>query len=153
MFTLIRPVSAVFLAALAYFAAVAYEPLYDPDIDLGMTYIWYAVRVAFVVGWVFLGGLVGRALWFSIYATLQAVVLTAIGTAMILGIGEIFIRGYRRQYSEVMETLLGYFEIVLDWLNRALVPSYLIQVAIGAVVVGISLHVLNALFERRRNDR
>ena len=59
MFTLIRPVSAVLLAVFAYFAAVAYGPVYDPEVDLGTTYIWYAVGVSFVVGWVFLGGMLG----------------------------------------------------------------------------------------------
>ena len=86
MFTLIRPVSAVLLAVFAYFAAVAYGPVYDPEVDLGTTYIWYAVGVSFVVGWVFLGGMLGRALWFSIYAALQAVVLSAVATAMVLGV-------------------------------------------------------------------
>lgn len=153
MFTLIRPVSAVLLAVFAYFAAVAYGPVYDPEIDLGTTYILYAVGVGFVVGWVFLGGMLGRALWFSIYASLQAVVLTAVVTAGVLAVGETFTRGYRRQYTEVMEAVLGYFDIVLNWLGRALVADYLIALAVGAAVVGVSLHVLNALFERRRNER
>lgn len=153
MFTLIRPVAAVFLAIFAYFAAVAYEPLFAPDADLGTTYIWYAVRVAFVIGWVFLGGQLGKALWYSVYAAVQAVVLTAIATAMVLAVGEVFILGYRRRYSEVTDALTGYVEIVIDWLTRALVPEYLLLLAAGGVVIGVLLHGIHILMERRRNDR
>lgn len=152
MFTLIRPIAALFLAVFSYYAAEAYEPLYDPDIDLG-NFPWYAVRVGALVGWVFLGGQMGKPLWYSIYVTIQAVVLTAIGTAMYLAVGEVFTRGYRRVYREPFEAFTGYFEIVLDWLGRGIVPDYLLFLAGGGAVIGIVLHLIHGLMERRRNAR
>ncbi len=112
MFTLIRPVAALLLAIFAAYLAAAYEPLYDPEADLGNFPLW-AAGVGAVIGWVFLGGRIGRPLWFSIYVGVQAVVLTAIGTAMLLAVREVFILGYRRRYGEVMEAITGYFDIIV----------------------------------------
>lgn len=153
MFTLIRPVAAILLAIFAYFAARAYEPLYDPHPDvLGNFAVWTA-GMGFVVGWVFVGGRIGRALWFSIYIALQGVILTGIFIAMLMGVREIFILGYRRRYTEVMEAFTGYFDVISGWLRKALVQDYLILLGIGGLVLGIVLHIVWAGMERRRNDR
>lgn len=152
MFTLIRPISALMLGVFALYAAQAYVPIYDPDADLGSFPLW-AAGVSFVVGWTFLGARIGKALWLSVFTALQAVVLAALATAMVLAVAEVFKRGYRRQYSEVVEAATGYFEIIVDWLSRGLVRDYLILLAAGGVVIGIVLHILWIALERRRNDR
>lgn len=152
MFTIIRPVSAVLLGLFALYAAQIYEPLYDPEADLGTFPIW-AAGVSAVVGWIFLGGRIGRAMWYSVFVSVQAVVLAALATAGFLAVGEVFKRGYRQQYDEVMEAITGYFEIVVDWLSRGLVQDFLILLAAGGVVLGVALHILWHLMERRRNAR
>ena len=152
MFTMIRPISALVLGIFALYAAQAYVPFYDPQADLGSFPLW-AAGMSFVVGWSFLGGRIGRAVWVSVFAALQAVVLAAIGTAAFLAIGEIFTRGYRQQYDGVVETITGYFDIVVDWLSRGLVQEYLIILGTGGVVIGVILHVIWSFLEQRRNDR
>ncbi|MCB1388393.1 MAG: TrgA family protein [Rhodobacteraceae bacterium] len=152
MFTLIRPVAAILLAIFAFYAARAYEPLYDPEANMGSFAVWTA-GVGFVTGWVFLGGRIGRSWWFTLYMGVQAVAMTAIGTAMLMAIREVFILGYRRRYPEVMDALTGYFEIIVGWLGKAMVQDYLIMLAAGGLVIGFLLQVVHLGMERRRNER
>jgi len=152
MFTLIRPVAAVLLAIFAFYAAKAYEPLYDPLANMGNFALW-AGGVGFVTGWLFLGGKQTRALWFSLYVGVQAVALAVLGTAMLLAVREVFILGYRRRYPEVMDAITGYFDIVLGWLAKAYDRDFLILLGVGGLVIGLVLHIVMALMERRRNAR
>ena len=152
MFTLIQPITALFLSVFAYFAALRYEPLFDPEADLGRMPM-VAVIVAIFIGWTHVGPRLGRKLWLSMYMGIQAVGLTAIGTAMVIAVREIFVRGYRMQYDEVLEAFAGYFSIVLEWLYKGFVPEYLGFLAAGGAIIGAVLHVLFFLMERRRNDR
>jgi len=152
MFTLIRPIAAVLLGVFAIIAAQAYEPLFDPDARWGSFPLW-AAGVSAVIGWVFLGGRIGRSIWFSAYFGVQAVVLAAIATAGFLAVGEVFSRGYQRRYTEMLEAATGYFEIVVDWLGRALVAEFLVLMIAGGLVLGAVLHVVWAMMERRRNAR
>ncbi|MCB1404781.1 MAG: TrgA family protein [Rhodobacteraceae bacterium] len=152
MFTIIRPISALLLAVFALYAAQAYEPIYDPQADLGAFPLW-AAGVSALVGWFFLGGRIGRALWYSVFVAVQAVVLAAIATAGFLAVGDVFERGYRRQYDEVMEAITGYFAIVVDWLGRALVQDFVILLGVGGIGIGVVLHILWRMMERRRNAR
>lgn len=152
MFTLIRPLSAVVLAVFAYFAARAYEPLYDPQADLGAFPVW-AAGISFVVGWTFLGARIRRPAWVSIFAGVQAVVLSALSVAMVLAVREVFILGYRRRYHEPMEAVSGYFDIVVGWLGKAMVRDYLVLLGTGGVAIGVLLFVSWVMMEGRRNDR
>ncbi|PTX01261.1 TrgA family protein [Pararhodobacter aggregans] len=152
MFTLIRPVAAILLAIFAFYAAKAYEPLYDPQAVMGNFALWTA-GVGGVTGWVFLGGRLDRRLWFSLYVGVQAVVLTALFTAMLMGVREVFILGYRRRYPEVMDALTGYFDILVGWFGKAMVQEYLLLLGGGGLALGLVLHVINRGMERRRNDR
>jgi len=152
MFTIIRPIAAVLLAVFAVYAAQAYEPIYDPEADLGSFPVW-AAGVSFVVGWMFLGGQVGRSLWYSAFVGIQAVILAAIATAAFLAVGVVFNRGYNMRYGEVIDAITGYFGIIVDWLTRGLVPEFLILMGVGGTVVGIILHILWSGMEKRRNAR
>lgn len=152
MFTLIRPVAGILLAVFAFFAAKAYEPLYDPQANMGNFALWTA-GMGFVTGWLFLGGRIGRSWWFSLYMGVQSVAMTALGTAMVMGIREVFILGYRRRYSEVMDALTGYVDIIVGWFSKAMVQDYLIMLGIGGLVIGFILHVVHLGMERRRNAR
>ena len=152
MFTLIRPLAAVLLAVFAAYCATAYEPLYGEGANLGTFPLWTA-GISFVVGWVFLGGRLGRSLWFSAYIGVQAVVLAALATGMVMGVREVFILGYRRRYPEVIDAINGYFDILGDWFGKALERDVLILLGVGGVVLGLVLHLLMKGLERRRNDR
>lgn len=152
MFTLIRPIAGVLLAVFAFYAAQVYEPLFDPQADMGSFALWTA-GVGFVTGWLFLGGSIGRSWWFSVYMGVQAVAIAAIGTAALMAVREVFILGYRRRYTEVMDALTGYFEIVGGWLGKAMVQDYLILLGVGGLAIGLALHLIFLAMERRRNDR
>ncbi|MFN4098499.1 MAG: TrgA family protein [Pararhodobacter sp.] len=152
MFTLIRPVAAVLLAIFAFFAAQEYQPLYDPEANLGNFAVW-AAGVGFVTGWLFLGGKQARALWFSLYVGVQAVALAVLATAMLMAVREVFVLGYRRRYPEVTDAITGYFDIILGWLAKAYDRDFLILLVVGGLVIGFVLHIVMALMERRRNAR
>ncbi|MCB1396002.1 MAG: TrgA family protein [Rhodobacter sp.] len=152
MFTLIRPLAAILLGVFTLYAAQAYEPLYDPDAYLGNFRFW-AAGVGAVVGWLFLGGRIGQRLWMSMFVGVQAVAMTALGTAMVLAVREVFVLGYRRRYHEVMDAFTGYFDIIVNWLSKALVQDYLILLAAGGVAIGLVLHLLWWMLESRRNER
>lgn len=152
MFTLIRPVAGALLAIFAFFAAQAYAPLYDPQADMGAFPLWTA-GVGFVTGWLFVGGKIGRSWWFSLYMGVQGVALTAIGTAALMAVREVFVLGYRRRYAEVMDALTGYFEIITGWLGKAMDQDFLILLGVGGLVIGLVLHLIFQALERRRNAR
>ncbi len=153
MFTLIRPVAGVLLAIFAFYAAQAYAPLYDHSAeDMGGFALWTA-GVGFVIGWLFVGGYVGRMWWYSLYMGVQGVALTAIGTAALMAVREVFVLGYRRRYAEVMDALTGYFEIIVGWLGKAMDQDFLILLGVGGLVIGLVLHLIFLAMERRRNAR
>ena len=152
MFTLIRPVAGIALAILATIAAAAYWPLYRPDVPLGGFSFWMTVR-GFVVGWLFLGGRVDRRLWMTVFMAWQAVVLTALLAVTVFGIREVFILGYRRRFREPMEAFNGFFDIAGGWLRLGLERDFLILLGLGGLVVGIVVHLMHRLFERRRTTR
>lgn len=152
MFTLIRPFAALALGILGLFAAEAYRPLNDIVPETATFTFWTAGLSAFV-GWVYLGGQIGRALWYSIYASLQAVALAAIVTSGVFSVYRIFQLGYRRQYREPMEAFTGYFENLVDFLRIGLERDFLILLGTGALIIGVALHILHMLLERRRLTR
>lgn len=152
MFTVLRPIAAMILGVFAVFAAQVYEPLYYEGANLGRFPLVAAVCAA-VVGWMFLGGRIGKALWLSMFLGVQAVVLSAVTTAMVLAVREVFVRGYRQQFRGVVEAAESYFGFVVDWLSRGLVTDYLILLGVGGLAIGLILHILDKVLERRRNDR
>lgn len=152
MFTLIRPLAALALGLLGLVAAEAYRPLND-IVPETMTFTYWTAGLSALVGWVFLGGQMGRALWYSLYASLQAVVLAAIVTSGVFSVYRIFLLGYRRQYREPMEAFTGYFENLVDFLRLGLERDFLILLGIGALIIGLALHMVHWLLERRRLTR
>jgi len=152
MFTLIRPFAALALGLLGWFAAEAYRPL-NELIPETVTFTLWTAGLSAVVGWIYLGGQIGRALWYSIFASLQAVVLAAVVTSAVFAVRQIFVLGYRRQYREPMEAFTGYFENLADFLLVGIERDFLIMLGIGAVIIGIVLHALHWLLERRRSAR
>lgn len=153
MFTLIRPVSALALAILAAIAAPAYWPLFRPDWPLPPVFVLWMAAFGFSVGWLFLGARVDRRLWMTVFAALQAVVLTALLAVTIFGFREVFVLGYRRRFREPMEAFNGFFEIAGGWLRLALERDFLIMLGVGGLLVGVAVHLLHKLFERRRLTR
>lgn len=152
MFTLIRPLAALALGCLGWLAADAYRPLNELVPETATFGLWVAGLSA-LVGWLFLGGHLGRALWYSVYASLQAVVLAAVLISAVFSVRQIFVLGYRRQYREPMEAFTGFFEHLVDFLRMGFEPGFLSLLAGGAVVIGITLHILRMLLERRRMTR
>lgn len=153
MFTLTRLFSAVFLGALVWFLGPYYELLWPEQTELGRFEPWL-FRAGLVVGWFFMGGLIGvRGLWFSIYAALQGVILTAVLSAGVFAVREVFIQGYRRRYTEPLEAVLAIPQTAGEYLWIAVDVDFLILAAGSAAAMGIALHVIHALLERRRNAR
>jgi hypothetical protein len=153
MFTLTRLFSAVLLGSLAWFLAPYYEALWVPQTELGHFEPWI-FRCGLVVGWFFMGGLIGvRGMWFSVYATAQGLVVTAIAAAGIFAVREVFILGYRRRYTEPLDAVLGIPQIAGEYLAWTLNLDFLLLAAAGATLVGVFLHLLHAWMERRRLAR
>ncbi|MCB1360865.1 MAG: TrgA family protein [Rhodobacter sp.] len=153
MFTLIQPIAAVFFAVFAAYCSKQFELLHFGEMRDGSSLPLWSAGVAAVVGWLFVGRRIGRAIWHSVYQGVQGVVLAAIAISAVMAVGEVFYRGYHRRYDEPMEALTGYFSIVIDWLREMLVQDFLVLTLGGGVVIGLVLHVLWLLMERRRNDR
>lgn len=153
MFTLTRLLSALLLGLFAYAVAPQYELLHEPGTDLGNFEPWVgAVGVA--IGWAFLGRQIGqRAIWHSGFVGVQAVALTGIAAAGVLAVREVFVLGYRLRYDGVTEAFSGYFEIVVNWLSLAMQRDFLLLLGAGGLVLGIVLHLLHLMMERRRHDR
>jgi hypothetical protein len=152
VFTISRAASAVFLAIFAYFAAQAYQPLYDQDMN-SPAFVLRMGMFGGVVGWLFLGSHVGRKLWLSAYLGMQAVALTAILGALVFGVREVFILGYRQRIKEPFEALLAIPEQALGFLSVALERDYLLLLAGGGALVGVAVHVLARILDRRRLER
>lgn len=152
MFTLIRPISAVMMMIVAYYGAVLYVPMsFEPTLAQGMPP--YTAMVGFVVGWLFLGGILSKRIWFSIFAGLQAGVMTAILASLVLTGPRIWTIIMRGRFREVTDALRGYVELNMDWLSRTLNPDLLIPMGIACAVMGLVLHFINKALDARRNDR
>lgn len=152
MFTLIRPLAALALGLLGYVAGNAYRVLDDTLREDSTIALWMAF-IAAVVGWRFLGGRLGQSLWMSLFVTVQAVVLAGIVASGLFALRQIFALGYQRRYREPMEAVSGFFENWGNYLLSTLDQDFLTLLAGGALIVGVVLHVLSWLMERRRNQR
>ncbi|MCC5968412.1 MAG: TrgA family protein [Pararhodobacter sp.] len=152
MYTLIRPLAALALGLLGWLAAEAYRPLNVLASD-SVTFALWTAGISAAVGWRFPGSQIGRKLWFSVYASLQAVALAALATSALFALRQVFILGYRRQYREPMDAFTGYFDILVSFLVTGFERDFLILLGVGGVVIGLALHVLNQMMERRRLTR
>lgn len=151
MFTLTRLAGAVLLMLFMIWLAPIYDAVHDPEAPLRGV-VRLLGGCGFVVGWAFLGQK-SRALWFSVYLGLQAVVLTGIVAAGLVAVRDIFVLGYRRQVREPVEAVAKIPEIAWDYLSRAMVQDFLITLAVGGAVIGLAVHVVDRLLDRRRLDR
>lgn len=152
MLSLVQPIAAVLLGALAAYGAGLYEPLYDPEANLGTFPLW-AAGCGVVVGWAFLGRRVGKTLFMSAFMGVQAIVLAALLLASLMGVQQMFELGYRRRYDNLIETFQGFFDNLSIWVSRAVDQEFLITMGASAAVLGVILHLIARLFEARRNDR
>jgi hypothetical protein len=151
MFTLTRLCAGILLMLFALWVASAYDVLYDPDRPLrGLTNV--LGTVGFIVGWAFLGN-EARKLWLSAYLGIQAVALTGIVAALLVAVRDIFALGYRRRFSEATDAVVAIPQIAWEYLLRAMVPDLLIPLAVGGVVLGVVVHVIDRMLTRRRLAR
>lgn len=152
MISLVQPIAAVLLGILAAYGAGLYEPLYDPDANLGNFPLWAAGCGVFV-GWRFLGRSVGQKLWLSAFMGVRAIVMTAVLLAVLMGGQQMFVLGYRRRYDNLVETFQGFFDNLYIWFAKALDQEFLITMGVSSAVLGIVLHIFARVFEARRNAR
>lgn len=151
MFTLTRLLAAILLMLFLLWIAPIYDRIHDPERPLrGLANL--LGTVGFVTGWAFLGQK-ARALWLSAYLGVQAVALAGILAAGLAAVRDIFVLGYRRQVREPFEAVIQIPQIAWDYLSRALVPELWIPLAVGGVGIGLAVHVIDRLLDRRRLAR
>lgn len=108
--------------------------------------------VGFIVGWAFLGA-EARKLWLSAYLGVQAVALTGIVAAVLVAVRDIFVLGYRRRFTEATDAVVAIPQIAWEYLSRAFVPDLLIPLGVAGVVLGVVIHIVDRLLDRRRLAR
>ena len=151
MYTLTRLSAAILMMLFLLWIAPTYDRIYDPQRPLvGLNNL--LGTMGFITGWAFLGQK-ARALWFSAYLGLQAVVLAGVLSAGLVAIRDIFVLGYRRRVREPFEAVLQIPQIMWDYLSRALVPELYIPLGVGGVVLGVAVYVIDRLLDRRRMAR
>jgi hypothetical protein len=151
MFTLTRLIAAILLAVFALWLAGAYDALYDAERPL-MFLPQLLAGSGFAVGWAFLGKK-SKALWMSAYLGVQAVVLTGVVAASLVAVRDIFELGYRRRFSDAGDAVMAIPMIAWDYLSRALVTDFLIVLGVGGVVLGVAVHAIDRMLDRRRLAR
>lgn len=151
MFTLTRVAAAILLGLFCLWLAPRYNSVYDPQAPLkGLPRLLGGT--GFVVGWAFLGQR-ARELWFSAYLGVQAVALAGIAAAGIAAVRDIFVLGYRRRVREPAEAVLAIPQIMWDYLSRALTVEFGATLLVGGVVLGVAVHLVDRLLDRRRLAR
>ena len=151
MFTLTRLSAALLLTLFLLWIAPIYDRIYDPQRPLlGLANL--LGTAGFITGWAFLGQK-SRALWLSAYLGLQGVILAGLFAAVLAAVRDIFVLGYRRQVREPFEALISIPQIAWDYLSRALVPELYMPLAVGGVMIGLTVHVIDRLLDRRRLAR
>lgn len=151
MFTLTRAFAAIALVLFALWIAPAYEVIYDPERPMPVLRPLLAVT-AFFTGWWFLGP-PRRQLWFSLYLGVQAVALAGIAAALIGAVRDVFAQGYRRRFDEVAEAVAAIPQFAWDYLRRAWVPDFALTLLIGGLALGLMVHLVDWLLDRRRLAR
>ena len=151
MFTLTRVVAALLLMGFSLWIAGPYDLLYDAETELvGLNRLLGIV--GFCVGWGFLGR-GSRALWLSAYFGVQAVAMVGIIAAVVAAVRDIFVLGYRRQYTDPAEAVLAIPEISINYLTASFELEFLGLLAGGGVVIGLLVHVIDKALDRRRLAR
>ncbi len=151
MYTFTRLSAALLLAALLATLAPFYDRLYDPDHHLRWIVPYFAA-VGAAVGWTFLGGRQRAVLW-SIYFALQALVLAGLGTAVLAAVRDIFVLGFRRRFREPLEAVLAIPDLVVTYLAAALDLRFLALAVAGGIAVGACTFWLDRWFERLQRGR
>lgn len=149
MFTLTRATSALLLAALAVVLAGAYRAL-DPDFRASAMLEVITALTAAWVGWGWLGLRIDRRVVMGVWTTMQATVIAAIAAMAILGVTQVFRRGYNMEYRGIEEAVLGFFALLQEFVTPMWQAGFLVQAASGSAVVGLILVAAFRWFEWRR---
>jgi hypothetical protein len=151
MFTLTRLAAAILMTLFLLWVAPIYDQIHDPRAPMrGIAYL--LGTMGFIAGWVFLGQK-SQALWWSVCLGLQAVVLAGLGAALLVAVRDSFVLGYRRQVREPIEAVTAIPQIAWDYLSKALAPELWPILVGGGVGLGLAVHVIDRLLDRRRLDR
>jgi hypothetical protein len=70
-----------------------------------------------------------------------------------VAVRDIFVLGYRRRVSEPFEAVIAIPQIAWDYLQRALVPELWIILPAGGLAIGVAVHIIDRLLDRRRMAR
>lgn len=152
MFTLTRLLAALMMLGFLLWIAPVYDDLYDPQRPLrGLAQL--LGTVGFVTGWAFLGNR-ARALWFSAYLGVQAVALAGLGAALLAAVADVFRLGFRRRFDEPVEAVLAIPQLAWDYLWLAISNrEMLLTLVVGGLVMGLVVHVVDRVLDRRRLAR
>ncbi|SDX22659.1 TrgA family protein [Roseicitreum antarcticum] len=149
MFTLTRATAALLLAVLALVLTGAYRAL-DPEFRAsGMLEVIVALSAGWI-GWAMLGPRIDRRVVMGIWATMQALVVAAIVAMAVLGVAQVFRRGYDMEYDGVEEAVLGFFAILQEFVTPMWDAGFLTQAALGSALVGLIVVAAFRWFEGRR---
>ena len=136
--TAAKLVSAVAIALVALWAALAYIPQLPPDTDVGyLREIMSALGL--VIGWRSLGRFVGRGYGEAIGHGLRASVLLVFWALLGFSSYTMLLRSTRQIYrADVGRALLDVPSIMLDYGKLLLAQDVLVALGVGGIIAGLA---------------
>ena len=134
--TAAKLIAAVVFAIVALLAAVTFVPHMPEGHQIGLFRELTAV-IGFIVGWLVMGGLVGKGYGEAAGSGLRTSVTVVFFTLLGFSIYLMVKKSYKMAYDGPMEAVLGVFQIMLEYGQMMLVPDVLGVLAVGGVLGGI----------------
>ncbi len=138
--------SALFFAAVAWFAAAAYAPGLPEGTPAGRLLEVSAV-IGAIVAWRWTGRRMGRSYSESLGTGIVTSVLIFLWTNLVFSIVEMFDRTTNMRYRDAFEAVLGVFDLMMQYGALMVRPEAPIILLVGGAIGG-----LGAEFVRRRWD-
>jgi len=129
-------VSALGLAALAWYATVIVKAIWPVEQDFGHFTLFTAL-VGLVMGWWVMGRRLGRGYLQGIGAAWTALFVVVFWTVLILAFYEMIDRSLNLRYSGPFEAAQGMFDIALSYVTNVLYLPLIGLLLGGAAVLGL----------------
>ncbi|HBZ44743.1 MAG TPA: hypothetical protein DEO85_11935 [Maritimibacter sp.] len=133
--TFARLVAAVLLAVLGFGVSFLTFPYFDEGVPVSGIPVVAAI-MGVIVGWTFTGARFQRQSGNAVAIGITSVVVQTLLTLFAFAIKRMVDRAFRNAYDTVMESIVGVFDVALEYIQIIAQPDVVLAALVGGAIVG-----------------
>lgn len=134
--TFARLVAAVLLAVLGFGVSFLTFPYFDDGVPVSGIPVVAAI-MGVIVGWAFTGARFQRQSGGAVAIGITSVIAQTLLTLFAFAIKQMLDRAFRKAYDTVMESIVGVFDAMLEYIQTVAQPDVVIAALVGGAIVGV----------------